>query len=247
MDAQVELSAWLPTEPVSAVMATGEACRDAMSVLDCISAWLPQQTAALTKCTPEDRISAILLNSEQANRASIGTWLPASNAPGASVNANFDGADSDAESILSRLTAWLPQTTRASSGSAPKLTVTHRRAKPLVLPKLHVPLPAPLRVPLLPGQCEIELDPLASPRWRPEQSLAVRTSPSLSATAALASEKYSSSVIRTREGKVGSPGVSTAGGGGGGEGAPSAGKAAMGGGMQLEPLPKLIPARRTRD
>ena len=75
----------------------------------------------------------------------------------------------------------------------------------------------------------------------------MRSSPRLSATAALASEKYSSSGIKTREGKIGSRGVSTAGGGGGGESAPSAGKAAMGSGMQLEPLPKMIPARRTRD
>ena len=254
------VSAWLPHEPASAAIATAEAGWDATSVLGCISAWMPQtdvlpmHQAAITHtpsrrermdgCTPDDRLHAPCLNFKQPNLANICSWLPASDTSAAGVDAKFNGVDSDLASMLSSLTAWFPQPAPASS-SAPKST--NRLAIPSVFPKLPAP---PLRLtiePLLPGQCEVEVDSWTCSELQPKQSLPVRSAPRLTSNAALASEMHSVSGGRTRDVKVSSHGIGSAGGSGGkGEGVPSAGRTAMGSGMQLEPLPRLTAARKTR-
>ena len=111
------------------------------------------------------------------------------------------------------------------------------------MPKLLVPLPQP---PPLPGQCDhhcdvVEVHP-SSPQSK--QSYPVQTSASLASTAALAAENYAAYGIGTGEGQVNARGVRAA--GGGGEGVPSDGRAAVGGRMHLEPLPRLTAARKTR-
>jgi hypothetical protein len=246
---QVQLygvSAWLPFEDDNAVaaMTTVEVGFCKSSALASISAWMPQTDSLQVhpvkshdKSEHSQPQSTPCLKLEPAKHASIYAWLPACNTSAAIVQDNLDGADSDIASILSSLAAWLPQTAPASS-PAPK--TQHPRLKPLCLPKQ---LALPLLPPPLPGQCDVvEVDPSSSARSK--QSLPVRTSATLPSTAALATEKYSASGIGVGEGQVSSRRVSNA--GGSIEVAPTAGRAAVGGGIHLEPLPRLMSTRRTR-
>jgi hypothetical protein len=237
-------------------MTTERADWHAISVLASISAWMPQadpfpmHPAGLNlppsklerhdECKSDDSKSVTCLTLEHAKLASICAWLPASNSSASSGEANLDGADSDTASMLSSISAWLPQTAVASN-SAPK--TQHPQEKPIVLPTL---LAQALLLPSLPGQCDEVIQ--SSPQWQPKQSppvlAPVQATAGLSSTATLATGRFSASGVRTGEGQVSSRAVGSD--GSSGEGAPSAGRVAVGGRMHLEPLPRLTTTRRTR-
>lgn len=249
-DEHSRVSAWLPPEAavVVANTDTNEAGWDAASVFSRMSSWMPQihalplTTSGLNPLPsklerdawskPKDSQAVPCLSSDQAKLVSICAWLPVSD------TSTSSGEASSNDSVLSRLSAWLPQTAPASS-SAPK--TQHPRRKALELPKVLAPLPRP--PPPLPGQCDVdEADqpPLEWQSKQSKQSLLVRESAILSSTDGLTTENYSASGTRTGEPRI--RGASYA--GGGDEDVHSAGRAAVGGGMHLEPLPRRTPARR---
>jgi hypothetical protein len=227
-------------------MNMNEAGWDAASVLSSISSWMPQtdalplNTSGLNslpsrlerhgQAKPEDSQSVPCLLSDEAKLVSICAWLPASDASTASGEANLN------DSMLSSLSAWLPQTAPASNSA---LKTQHPRQKALELPRLLAPLPRP---PPLPGQCDVVEEDQPPLQGQSKQSLPVRESAALSSSSpdGLAAEKDSASRIRTGEARI--SGVGNA--GSGGKGVPSAGRAAVGGGMHLEPLPRRTSTRR---